>query len=992
MHLKTRYALLFIFIFSYFSFSQNSITTNYTTADGLRNNAVHALFLDKKSDLWIGTESGISTFENGIFTPFNFSKNNESINCWDITQDSKGAMWFASYGNGIYKYDGKKNTLLTTRNGLPTNRIRKIISFKNFVIAGTEIGIVIINTENNKINVPKGIVPHLGVFIVTDFLIYKDEVYFSALNEGLFKIDSINNIPYIKQILSYKNIYSLGFYNDTIYSSNKDFVNTYSIKDIISGKPKFQNFGNSVIWDYVTIENTIFATAWGIFDSSGGLYTIENNIMKNVSEQFGINSNQLLNIVYNPKSKIVYVGSKDKGIYEIRINSAIKKISFKNKSIIDFEKIDNKKIILHQDGVTFLNETDTNLYNINSTNFKNYEVDFIKNTNLKLPNHNDGFYELNYNLSADKIEYYEIVTHNKSIWITSNIGVFELNFKGKIINYIPIHSYKIAFSTDDKFIETIPYAGERVYENVYKLKSKHFSEFDKNTPKDILKTLNHNNKTYLISVFDGLFTYQNGNFKSYYNSRIWNEKKLKFITKNDRGDLVIASESNCIFIVNVTEKFKILEKIPKEKIIGNTVTFLECYKENLLIGTEKGITIYNKGTIRFIDKEQGFIDNIVTTSQLFNNNLWLGTKNGYYIINLSKQLSNHPSVSKLKIKNVSINGVSIDKLKPNLLNSNNLTLQYQQNSISVDFVPKGNLYLNKLKYRYRVKNENLWSPYSDKPTVYLSYLPSDNYNLEIEVKDLHSGKTSIFKLLTIVINPPFWKNWWFIALIFFLLVFTLIFIIYKIKKNAKKNQITQQIIAQSKLEALLSQMNPHFTFNALNAIQNFVFNNDTHNSTIYMAEFAQLIRQTLDNSTKQIHSIESEIDYIEKYIKIENLRFDNKVAYQINIDPDIDIELDTIPPMILQPFVENIFNHAFTENSIDPKFYIILKLEENQLKIVIKDNGNGKTIKQNNHISKGIAITQQRIQLIQPENKNPIIITFTDTGTSITIILLKPFL
>ncbi|WP_431244247.1 hypothetical protein ACQ9BO_07750 [Flavobacterium sp. P21] len=293
--------------------------------------------------------------------------------------------------------------------------------------------------------------------------------------------------------------------------------------------------------------------------------------------------------------------------------------------------MNNQKIILHQNGLSFINGEKVILKSIIKSDFKKFELAFIKSA-TKLPTHKDGFYELNYNTPASEIEFYEIVKHQKSLWVTSNIGIFELNFEGQILHYLPIHSYKIGFTTDNKFIETIPYGGVRVYDDVYHLKSRHFSEFDKNTPLDIVGIVNTNNKTYLISVFKGLFVHENNEFKSLLNSKIWKEEKLKFITQKDKRNLIIASEFDSIYIIDNTKNFKILKSISKKQIIGNTITFLESYKDFILIGTEKGINIYKENIVQLFDKEQGLNDCAITSSHIFDDELWLGTKKVFILL------------------------------------------------------------------------------------------------------------------------------------------------------------------------------------------------------------------------------------------------------------------------------------------------------------------------------------------------------------------------
>ena len=982
----------FILFISCFLNAQVKPSINYTTADGLQNNAVRALFLDNRDDLWIGTENGISKLENGSFTHLKLPKNITNTSCWDINQDSQNNMWFASYAGGVYKLEGKNFTVFNNKSGLPSINIRKLFAYKNYMYVGTELGVAMIDIKTNKIVVPKGILPHFGVFIVSDFFIYKNEIYFTAINEGIFKIAYKKSIPIIEPVYKFEHCYSLGFHNQTLYTANKGFINVFKIQNLISGQAAPKKFGKTTAWDFVKDKyNQLYTATWGVYDSSGGLYTIVNNEMKNISAEYGIDSKNLLNVVYSHKKDILYVGSKDKGIYEIQLDETIDYNPFDNKKIIDFEFLENKKIILHQAGVSILDAHNVVTKTISLTDFKKGEENFIKTTKQKLPTHEDGYYELDYNLKASEIEFYELVKHQQALWITSSIGVFELNFAGKIIHYAPIHSYKIGFTNTNKFIETIPYEGVRLYDDVYHLKAKHYEASQIHTPQNIVGIVNNTNQTYLISVFQGLFLYQNNAFQSLLNDKIWNEKRLKFITKNEKNQLIIASEFGGLSLIANSKSFKVLKTIPKNKIIGNTKNFLEAYKDYIFIGTEKGINIYKNGNIQLFDKEQGLKDADIKCSAIYKDQLYLGTQKGYYTLDLKKLTAQKTTVNQLNIETIAINSKLITATKNSgySYQNNQLICDYEHNTFEVAFIPKGHIFPHKLSYRYRLKNSNSWSPYTDKSFVYLSYLPQGNYQLEIEVLDRHAGKKTDFKLLTIIIQPPFWQTGWFYGLLILAIILIAILIVIRIKKRTKAKAAVENKIAKAKLEALLSQMNPHFTFNALNAIQGFVFNNDARNSTIYISEVASLMRQTLDNSTNQTINIEDEITYLQSYIKLENLRFQNSIHHTITVDENLNQERTQIPTMLLQPFVENIFKHAFDNDFPNPVFSIdFKKTDANLLEITIKDNGKGQRKSNQTHVSRGLSITTQRLQLMQPTNTNPINMDFSPNGTTIIIKLI----
>lgn len=955
-------------------FGQQLHSKNFTTVDGLPNNAVRSLFLDKESKLWIGTENGISIFKNNSFTNLNSEDGLSQNSCWDICQDSNGNMWFASYGGGVSFYNGNDFRIFTTQHGLPENKIRKVFSYKDKIYVGTEYGISIIDINSNLVFTPKEVFPNFGVFIVTDIFEQNNQIYFSTLNEGIFMVEN-NEKPKVIPVIKHKNVYSIGVFGNNIFISNKGYVDNLNLKSNTTSK----SFKSSVFWEYAQDnKHKIYAAGWGIYDNSGGLFEIINNQAVNISEQLGIDSRSLLNVVFDKNHNILYAGSKDKGFYQVFLNKAISFNSFDNKKIVDFED----DVILHKDGLAFNNLEVKN--NLKSSEFKFFQKKYISKNKLTLPDHARGFFELDYTISAPDIEFYRIVKRNQSYWINSNIGIFEVSYRGKIVNYIPIHTYQFGFTNENLFFESNPYGGIHLYDDISKLTVRAFSTL----PTDIVATLNANKKTYFLSVFKGLFSYDGNQFSSYLKDEIWNEEKLKFITRNDLGQLIIASEFGNVFIIDDSKSFKVLKKIPIERIFGNSINFVECYDDALLIGTEKGLTIYENNTFRFIDKEQGLADCNFTTSEVMDGKLFLGTNIGYYTVDLQQLLMQQKSVSELKISSVYVNNVRVNtNFRWGYYTSSDIVTNYDKNSFSIDFEPSGHLFPNKLRYRYRLKNTNTWSPYSEKPNVFLSYLPHGDYTLEVDVLDLNAGTSKVFNLLKIKIETPFWFTWWFNALLVLIFVGGISTILLRAKKQSKRKALIEKRIAETKLEALLSQMNPHFTFNAMNAIQSFIITNDKLNSLHFIGEFAKLMRKTLDNSSRPSITVEEELDYLKTYITLENMRFSNRVNVEYLVSNEVDL-LTPFPTMLLQPFVENVFVHAFSSLHPNPRLIISFEMEQNSILLCkIMDNGKGiSTPKSTLHQSKGILLAKERLELLDTKVENVISIENASEGGTVVSI------
>ncbi|MEZ4952629.1 MAG: histidine kinase [Saprospiraceae bacterium] len=181
------------------------------------------------------------------------------------------------------------------------------------------------------------------------------------------------------------------------------------------------------------------------------------------------------------------------------------------------------------------------------------------------------------------------------------------------------------------------------------------------------------------------------------------------------------------------------------------------------------------------------------------------------------------------------------------------------------------------------------------------------------------------------------------------------------------------------LKALRAQMNPHFVFNALNSVQNFITSSDPSLAAKYLAQFAHLMRQSLEYSDLEIISLEKEIEFLQNYLDINvNLRFENKLAYKIIVDEEIEEDILGVPTMIVQPYVENSIEHG-----IRPKSKGLIKIEfklkdEDTILCIVEDDGVGRkkakeqqvvrgTIK--SHKSLGTKITQERLEILQ-KNKN----------------------
>ena len=178
-------------------------------------------------------------------------------------------------------------------------------------------------------------------------------------------------------------------------------------------------------------------------------------------------------------------------------------------------------------------------------------------------------------------------------------------------------------------------------------------------------------------------------------------------------------------------------------------------------------------------------------------------------------------------------------------------------------------------------------------------------------------------------------------------------------------------IAEIEMSALRAQMNPHFIFNALNSIKLYVVSNESKTAALYLTKFSKLIRSILNNSQSKLVSLEAELTALELYIQMEQFRFDFKFDYEIKVDENVDKDFTEIPPMLLQPYVENAIWHGLMhKHDGKGELCIRIKIKDGNLEFIIEDNGIGreksmtlKTKTKTKHQSVGMKITADRLEM-----------------------------
>jgi len=379
-------------------------------------------------------------------------------------------------------------------------------------------------------------------------------------------------------------------------------------------------------------------------------------------------------------------------------------------------------------------------------------------------------------------------------------------------------------------------------------------------------------------------------------------------------------------------------------------------------------------------------------------------ESGFIQFKSKELLTNHNSIDAY-FTSIEVNGQKLGSPKQITLTheTENITFHVSAISLSEGY---------KSRFRYKLNANGNWIELpSGTRSIVLNNLLSGNYTLYIQAKLPGTAFGAICKYDFAI--PAAWYELWYIRLLALTLVVAVVVLVFRIRLAYLRNQLkVSQLESEAalktstferkalelQLQALSAQMNPHFVFNCLNAIQECIVNGENSTAQTYLSRFAKLLRLVLENQQHSAISLQDELATLEIYLKLEQLRFANDFSWNIIFDQDVDTEEIILPPLLLQPFVENAVWHGLRRKPGSKQLVIYCYLKSGWVYIMIADNGIGRknAIPNPDKKSLGLSITQQRIDLfIKADNsfQNTWIIDRDEEhlqGQGTTVILILP--
>ncbi|MCB9235162.1 MAG: histidine kinase [Bacteroidia bacterium] len=400
---------------------------------------------------------------------------------------------------------------------------------------------------------------------------------------------------------------------------------------------------------------------------------------------------------------------------------------------------------------------------------------------------------------------------------------------------------------------------------------------------------------------------------------------------------------------------------------AHEIRSMTLHGDHLYLGHRNRIRILDLRTdsIRTLDRRNGLTGELIYDFLVHDQEIWVAYPHQIRIIPLGPNPTN-PVPPLLRMEEVRVNGDA----RPL---AGAYDLSYQENQLEFRFVAAAFRHQGKLQYAYRLLGAGeTWQmlPFQNNTVRFSSLQPGD-YTFQVRALN-EDGTSSRTLSIPVRLAGPLWSRWWFILLSILLLAALIALgFLYRIRTIQKQNAIqrarqqAEKDLIDSRLTALRSQMNPHFIFNALNSIQEFIMLNEKKLAARYLGKFADLMRIYLNHSQKKTVLLSEEIDALRIYLDLEKLRFEDSLEYSLTFDPGLNPESLSIPSFLIQPYVENALKHGLLHKTTDRRLWVRFRLPEGAdpahltvLHCEVEDNGVGR--------QKAAEISQSRPALHDP--------------------------
>lgn len=911
---------------------------HFSVSNGLSSTTVYFVMQDQKGYMWFCTEAGVNRYDGQLFETFNIANHladNENFRCFE---DSQGRLWFSSYnGKLCYFHKGKFFT---------ENEDSTLYYFKE---AGKYLNNFIEDTAGN--------------------------IWFSTFQGGIFRYDgkevtainklnpcTLNPILFLQKAKIY-----------SILENPKSNV-LYSVTDKKSTMLKSKKGYGNIIGKASDLR---FPGSTSLITGNGIEYLEGDSIKAEIL-------NQQLNCKISTCCMVgndLWIGSYRNGVFCLRDYKS-KGAKGIREHYLDKESV--SQIVTDKEGGIWISTLSDGVYYLSGTQSYIKNIPTTSVTSIK--------YNKNRGLWAAGTYYGELMIFRYD----SLIGTFKKS------TYPETRIKSLAWISDSKLLvgmDYSPYVFDIVTRKTANLELSRSGTSDLYEAKDgiwicarsavyflnkerRLRTMFENNiastpisyklvsvagsdsdECWFASISSLFHRDSKGNIKEIAGQDLLGSNPIDIEYVNEY--LWVATHGNGVFIFkngnlidHLTEHNSNLTSDVCQKLISDK-------KGNIWVATNKGVCVFDEKARKYrfrLTIDDVLISNDIKDLDFYDNNAYIATPTGISIISTEKIISSTAPppvyVTILKVNDSNYTGTT----RPNI--------PYFKGALNLGFTAITFQSNNSLNYRYKsASGDTGWHEISNGQVTFYNLAPG-SYDFLISAKKYNSDwGQPISYGFTIM---PLWYQSTFFKTICILLIASIIFIafrlqIVRIRKRETEKTIYNKRIAELEGSALANQMNPHFIFNSLNTVQQFILQKEERQVLDYLSDFSLLMRQMLQYSRSSLIDLENEIDFLERYLNLEVTRFNGKFTYRMDIESGILDEGLKVPPMLIQPLLENAIKHGISAKG--GQILLEIKLENDFLIVIVDDDGLGIEEVQFNTLSKHKIFESTALKVIESRLK-----------------------
>ena len=958
--------LLFLFLLPQQVVSQfdKPAFRHYVADDGLPSREVYEVLQDRRGYLWFGTDHGVSRFNGYEFENFGVQQGLRDNVIFYLHEDIHGRIWMVSMSERLYYYDYTRDSIFSYEyNG----RIQPYVK---------------------KQNGP------LGFYVDSTGTVYR-----SLDQQGVLKIDPdgqeslIPGTPWESHLIAMvagRYFQSKKHYDNSSWHIRKQMPILY-----------YNDRG---------LRQLNVANNW-IEGSQGGtgylLALQDDKLLAYINKFFYLFQNGEISWMRaDPKFEVIsafldqqgklYLGGRDQGVRIYENENSLKDNTYTQ--LLPGYSVSH--ILQDRQGGFWFTTTEDGVFYAPSLafNVKDRSSGLPENNIVSLEVHNqDSIWVATRNGAVALVDRAnrlvqalarpwsgEVFTLKKGpeglLWLLTSLGIYRLDGNDKI-RHLPIRT------KPEKYFKEIIFSRENPG-NFFLISPSGFFEYNSAQQqlgfnsksvgfnKRIGSFLEDQNGNWWIGTTNGLYTMEDGDTIIPVSRHQNMSLRIEALAELDDGTLVIGTKGAGLLLW----KDEFIQEIGVEQgLVSAMVENLHVdTAQNIWVATFEGISkVRPDGQVENFTISDGLPSNEVSDIDSYGSRVWAATRGGLFEI--SRKPSTSPPITMLEEIQVNGQAERAENVRRLPYAKNNLQLNF----LAIDYTQDG-----QIRYRYRLESNAPWN-YTTNRTVNYATLSEGDYQFEVQARN-KDGEWGISTFLPFSIRPPFWRTLWFAGLMI-LAIGGLAFLFYRNRLNLYRQELAikeltlqkeqEQLVREKEINqlqaaALRAQMNPHFIFNCLNSIQSFIVTGEKIEASRYLSRFATLVRGVLKASQQERISLEEETAMLENYLVLEQMRFDGHFTFQIEVTDELGLSETTLPPMLVQPFVENAILHGLKDNSKEGRIDICYQQVNGQLRVTVTDNGIGITAanqrKQRDgstHQSMGTSLTQKRLTLLTQANE-----------------------